>query len=311
MFLEDTERFKIIHGDCIPEMRNMPENSIDFSVFSPPFPSTFAYTNMVADIGNSEELKSEAKLHLSFFYRSILRLIKPGRVMAVHCSQIKRLKRSGELGMFDFRGLLIRLGQRAGFTYEYDWLITKDPQSQAIRTKARSLQFAGLEADRAQCRGAMGDYIILFSKPGANAVPVDSIAQVTRNDWIQWAEAAWTDIRQTDTLNVSEGRDSSDTKHICPLQLGVINRLIRMYSNPDEIILTPFCGIGSEVYMALKLGRRGIGIELKDSYYEAAIRNCQRAETMASKDQLDLFSAPKPEAITTQNNSSLIPLAPI
>lgn len=275
--LGSDELWKLHEGDCISHMRKMPKHSVDFTAFSPPFPSVFSYSSSPADIGNSENLKGDGKLHLSFFFQSLKKILKPGRVMVVHCWQIPRLKRSGGVGLHDFRGLLIRLGERAGFVYEYDWLIRKNPQSEAIRTRARELQFSGLEADRAKSRGSLADYLIKFRAPGVNEVPVNSKGEVSRNQWIQWAESHWTDIDQTDTLNVKEGRGKDDTRHICPLQLGVINRLIKLYSNPGEIVFTPFGGIGSELYGALKLGRRAYGCELKKEYAVAARRNCGRA----------------------------------
>ena len=264
-------------GDCIPHMAEMPSASVDFSVFSPPFPALYAYTSEAADIGNSENLKHEAKIHLSFFYRQLARVIKPGRAAVVHVMQIPRMKRSGEAGLFDFRGLNIRLGERCGLVYEYDWLVRKNPQAQAIRTKSRELQFSGLESDRAKQRGTLGDYLIKFRAPGENAVPINAKGQVSRNDWIEWAECTWTDIRETDTLNVSEGRGEDDTKHICPLQLQVIDRCVRLYSNPGEIVFSPFTGIGSEGYVALKHGRRFYGCELKAEYHAAAMMNMRRA----------------------------------
>lgn len=277
MLLPDDSEFHIHHGDCIPRMADMPPASVDFSVFSPPFPSVYAYTSKAEDIGNSEDLRGEGKLHMSFFYRQLARILKPGRAVVVHVMQIPRMKRSGGQGLFDFRGLNIRLAERSGLVYEYDWSVRKNPQAQAIRTKSRELQFAGLESDRAKSRGSLPDYLIKFRAPGDNAVPVDSKAQVGRNDWINWAECCWMDIRETDTLNVSEGRGEDDTKHICPLQLGVIDRLVRLYSNPGEIVFSPFTGIGSEGYTALLLGRRFYGCELKDEYHAAAMRNCGRA----------------------------------
>jgi DNA modification methylase len=268
----------ILHlGDCITHMADMPAASVDFSVFSPPFPALYAYTSSAADIGNSEDLKGETKLHLSYFYRQLARVVKPGRVVMVHVMQIPRMKRSGENGLCDFRGLNIRIGERAGLVYEYDWSVRKNPQAQAIRTKSRELQFSGLESDRAKSRGCLPDYLIKFRAPGDNAAVVDSVEQVTRDEWIRWAECCWMDIRETDTLNVREGRGEDDTKHICPLQLGVIDRLIRLYTNPSEIVFSPFAGIGSEGYTALKLGRRFYGCELKQEYYDAAIANLERA----------------------------------
>ena len=154
------DEYRIHFGDCIPHMMTMPPACIDFAVFSPPFPSLYAYTSKAEDIGNSEDLKGEAKLHLSFFYNAIRRILKPGRVMMVHVMQIPRMKRSGEVGLFDFRGLNIRLGERAGLVFEYDWAVRKNPQAQAIRTKSRELQFVGLESDRAKSRGALPDYLL-------------------------------------------------------------------------------------------------------------------------------------------------------
>jgi DNA modification methylase len=278
MLYENKELYHVHHGDCIKHMPLMPAASVDFSVFSPPFPALYAYTSSPADIGNSENLDHEAKLHLSFFYRQLARVLKPGRVAVVHVMQIPRMKRSGEVGLFDFRGLNIRVGQRAGLIYEYDWSVRKNPQAQAIRTKSRELQFAGLESDRAKSRGSLPDYLIKFRAAGDNAVPVVGQDQVSRNDWIEWAECCWTDIRETDTLNVAAGKGENDTKHICPLQLTVIRRLIKLYSNPGEIVFSPFAGIGSEGYEAVRLGRKFYGCELKDEYHAEALRNLARAE---------------------------------
>lgn len=276
--LKAKQKWAVHHGDCIEHMATMPEACVDLSVFSPPFPSLYAYTSAAEDIGNSEDLKGEAKLHLGFFYRQLARVVKPGRVIVVHVAQIPRMKRSGEVGLFDFRGLNIRLGERCGLVFEYDWCVRKNPQSQAIRTKSRELQFSGLESDRAKSRGALPDYLLKFRVPGDNLTPVTSKGDVSRNNWIDWAECCWSDIRETDTLNVSEGRGVDDTKHICPLQIGVIDRLIRLYTNPGEVVFSPFTGIGSEGYTAIKLGRRFYGCELKDEYHAAACKNLRRAE---------------------------------
>jgi DNA modification methylase len=290
MLLSKDEPYRIHLGDCIPHMATMPAESVDMAVFSPPFPALYAYTSSEADIGNSEDLDHEAKLHLSFFYRQLARVLKPGRVCVVHVMQIPRMKRSGGVGLFDFRGLNIRIAQRAGLVYEYDWSVRKNPQAQAIRTKSRELQFAGLESDRAKSRGALPDYLIKFRAPGENAVAIQSEAQVSRNEWIQWAECCWMDIKETDTLNVKEGRSEEDVKHICPLQLGVIDRLVRLYSNPGEVVFSPFAGIGSEAHEALRRGRRFYGCELKPEYHATAIKNCERAiASSADDDQMEMF----------------------
>lgn len=290
MLLDDDQEYHVHHGDCITHMATMPDASVDMSVFSPPFPALYAYTSSAADIGNSEDLKGETKLHLSFFYRQLARIVKPGRVIVVHVAQIPRMKRSGGVGLYDFRGLNIRLGERSGLVFEYDWSVRKNPQSQAIRTKSRELQFAGLESDRAKQRGALPDYLLKFRAPGENEAKIDTPGEVSRNDWIEWAECCWTDIRETDTLNVAEGRGEDDTKHICPLQLGVIDRLVRLYSDPGEVVFSPFTGIGSEGYVALKRGRRFYGCELKDEYHAAAIVNLDRAIEARKSEQIGLFS---------------------
>lgn len=277
MFSSSEAEYDLHDGDCIPHMADLPAGSMDFAVFSPPFPSLYAYTSDACDIGNSEDLKGEAKLHLSFFYRQLLRVIKPGRVAVVHVAQIPRMKRSGQEGLFDFRGLNIRLAERAGFVFHYDWVVRKNPQAQAIRTRSRELQFSGLESDRARSRGALPDYLLKFMVPGDNEIPVVGDGEVSRNAWIRWAECCWADIRETDTLNVAEGRAEEDTKHICPLQLEVIERLIRLYTNPGEIVFSPFAGIGSEGYVALKLRRRFYGCEIKTEYRAAALKNFERA----------------------------------
>ena len=296
--LSEGEMYRIHHGDAIPHMHTMPEACIDTCIYSPPFPKVFAYTDFETDLGNSESIP-EAKVHFSYLFRAIRRVMKPGRVMIVHCTQIHKSKRDGDRGVFDFRGMLIRLAQRAGFIYEYDWILRQNPQAQAIRGKKWELKFQGLESDRAQSRGAMGDYLLKFLTPGVNAVPItdktDASAenfviqpQVTRNDWIKWAEGCWDDIVHTDTLNIHEGRAEEDTQHICPFALEVVRRLILLYSNPGEIVMDPFSGIGSVAYTALGGAapkskrrifdqRRFYGCELKDEYHAAAIKNCERA----------------------------------
>lgn len=282
--LNDDQLWEVIHTDCITHMATLPDACFDFSIFSPPFAQMYAYSESNADIGNSED-KHEMKLHLSFFYRQLARLIKPGRVIVVHVGQIPRMKRTGEVGLFDFRGFNIRLGERAGLVFEYDWLIRKNPQSQALRTRSRELQFAGLESDRAKSRGALADYLLKFRVPGDNEMLVDSEGEVSRNDWINWAESSWQDIRETDTLNVKAAKSESDTKHICPLQLSVVERCVKLFTNPGELVFSPFAGIGSELYTAVKLGRRAYGCELKREYFEAAKVNLVRAENIAAQTQ--------------------------
>lgn len=301
--LLNSSAWKLHHGDCIPHMgESMPADSIDFAVFSPPFNSVYAYTSEASDIGNSENLHGDAPLHLSFFYKQLARVLKPGRVAIVHVSQIVKMKRAGGQGLFDFRGLNIRIAERAGLIYEYDWSVRKDPQAQAIRNKAWELKFQGLESDRSGCRGALPDFLLKFRKPGENETVIAN-SEVTRNDWIRWAEHCWDDIITTDTLNAAEARGADDTKHIAPLQLEVIRRCILLFTNPDEIVFSPFAGIGSEGYMALggsspKTGRRIVeprrfyGCELKHEYYRTATMNLAKAVKAAdAQRQQDLFKS--------------------
>lgn len=294
MPLREEERWSVHHGDCIPHMLDdMPERSVDLAVFSPPFPAMYAYTDSEADLGNVDTFADESRIHFRFFFRGLARVLRPGRVAVVHCCQLPRMKRTGGVGLFDFRGTLIRIGERCGLVYEYDWLIRKNPQAQALRTRSRELQFAGLEADRSKSRGTLGDYLIKFRAPGENPVPVDSRGEVSRNQWIDWAEAAWFDIRETNTLNTAAAKSEDDTRHICPLQLDVIERVVRLYSNPGEVVFSPFAGIGSEGAVAVKLGRRFYGCELKPEYHRAACRNIAKAERDSGR-QGDLF-ADEPE----------------
>lgn len=286
--LNDKE-FHIHHGDCIPHMlEDMPESSVDMAVFSPPFPALYAYSDAIGDIGNVDEMGNEAKVHLSFFFRGLRRVLKPGRAAIVHVMQIPRMKRSGGVGLCDFRGLNIRLGERSGLTYEYDWSVRKNPQAQAIRTRSRELQFAGLESDRAAQRGTLQDYLIKFRKPGENQTKIKAKGQVSRNDWIDWAEGCWSDIQETDTLNTKAAKSDDDTRHICPLQLEVIRRCILLYSDPGEIVFSPFTGIGSEGYVAvggrsdktrksIADPRRFYGCELKVEYFAQATKNIREA----------------------------------
>lgn len=289
--------WRIVPKDCIEWMADAPSACVDFSVFSPPFPMLYAYTSEACDIGNSEG-GPETKLHLSFFYKQFARILKPGRAVVVHVMQIPRLKRSGEVGLNDFRGLNIRIAERAGLVFEYDWLVRKNPQSQAIRTHSHELQFAGLEKDRARCRGALGDYLLKFRAPGDNDAPVKSAGEVSRNDWIKWAEPCWDDIIETDTLNTAEAKSESDTRHICPLQLEVIRRCILLFSGPGEIVFSPFAGVGSEGYMALGGAspktrkqihnpRRFVGCEIKPEYIAAAERNLRKAEAMRERKETE------------------------
>lgn len=277
-------KWSMYHADCIPHMtEKMEPKSVDMCVCSPPFPALYCYSSHEADMGNTDTVEAESRIHFSYFYKALARVMKPGRVVCIHLCQIPRMKRNGGTGLCDFRGINIRIAERAGLVYEYDWLISKDPQLQALRTKSRELQFNGLESDRARSRGALGDYIIKFRAPGENQVRINSKNEVSRNEWIDWAEASWTGIRLTDTLQVRGTKSEDDVKHVCPLQKPVIDRCIKLYSNPGELVLSPFAGIGSEGYVSLKNNRKFYGIELKKEYFKQACKNLNSVTNTSQK----------------------------
>jgi DNA modification methylase len=287
------DRYSLFHGDCIPHMyTDMTPQSVDCAITSVPFPSVYAYTDLEQDLGNSES-ESDMWIHFNFFFRGMLRVMKPGRIFACHCMNLPPLGRRKDT--YDFRGLLIRIAKRAGFLYDNDWLVWKNPQVEAIRSHAHGLLFVTLERDRAKSRAAMSDYVIKFIAPSENQVPINSPG-ITREEWIDWAAGCWHGIRQTRTLNTKEGKDVKDSRHVCPLQLDTINRLIRLFSNPDELIFDPFSGIGSTGYEAIKLDRRFYGCELKDSYYATALKNLQRATEQHEIAESSLFDFIKDES---------------
>lgn len=277
----------IVNGDSCEELPKLPNASVDFSVYSPPFLSLYTYTSSERDIGNCRTREEFAE-HYSFVIRELLRLTKPGRITAVHCSQVGTTQAShGVTGLYDFRGLVTRLYVDAGWVFHGEIVIDKDPQAQAIRTHSKSLLFIQKEKDSSWLRPALADYIQVFRAPGENAVPVK--CDLTNNEWIEWARPIWYGIRESDTLNVAEARDNDDERHICPLQLGTIERCIRLWTNPGELVLSPFAGIGSEGYEAVRLGRRYFGVELKPSYAQTAVKNMHAAE--ARRSQGTLFAA--------------------
>lgn len=281
------EGWVMLNGDSAEVLPGIPDRSIGLSVFSPPFGSLYTYSATERDLGNCAT-DAEFWGHFGYISSELLRVTMPGRHALVHVAQIPSQKaKDGVIGLKDFRGDTIRHFIEAGFIYHGEVCIDKDPQAQAIRTKSKGLLFTQMHKDSTWSRPALADYILIFRAPGENAVSVKP--NITNNEWIEWARPVWYGIRESDTLNVAEGRESADERHICPLQLGTIERCIRLWSNPGETVLSPFAGIGSEVYMAVKLGRRGVGVELKPSYYRAAVRNIQRAE--ASMRTRDLFSA--------------------
>ena len=271
-------------GDSCKRLAEIEENSIDLSVYSPPFADLYTYTDSERDLGNSRN-SDQFFEHYRFIIGEVLRVTKPGRLTCVHTSDIPAMSnRDGYIGIKDFPGQVIRAYQDLGWTFFGRAFVQKNPQSQAIRTKAKGLLFVQIRKDSSDSRPALIDQVLIFKKPGENLVPVTPVehGELDNETWIEWAHGIWLGIQESDTLRYHDARDTDDEKHICPLQLGTIERCIKLYSNPGELVLTPFLGIGSELFMAVKLGRRGIGIELKESYFDLAVRNLEHAAALAN-----------------------------
>ncbi len=270
------ENWTMLLGDACERMAEIETESISLSIMSPPFASLFTYSPSPRDLGNSAS-RAEFIEHYGFIIREKLRVTKPGRECCVHVQQLTTTKVThGYTGLTDFRGDVIRAYIDNGWRFYGEVTVNKDPQAQAIRTKAHALTFATKNRDSAGSRPALADYLLIFRKPGDNAVPIKN--DVTNDEWIQWAQPVWWDIRETRTLNVRVAREQNDERHICPLQLDFIERCVRLYSNKGETVLSPFAGIGSEGYEAVRLGRKFIGIELKPSYWATAVDNLTEAE---------------------------------
>lgn len=271
------ENWRLLLGDSCERLAELPPESVDLSLHSPPFSSLYVYSPSERDLGNNADDESFLA-HYNWVIEHLLRLTKPGRLACVHVQQLTNTKAMhGEISIRDFRGKIIRAYQNAGWLLHGEVTVDKDPQAQAIRTKAQSLLFVQLERDSLKSRPALADYLLIFRKPGDSAVPV--ITDVDRETWIQWARPVWYDISETDTLNVAVARDDRDERHICPLQLPLIERCVRLWSNKGELVLSPFAGIGSELVGAIRAGRRAIGVELKESYFSTAVANLRREES--------------------------------
>jgi DNA modification methylase len=280
-----SDNWTMVLGDSCERMSEIPDDSVHLSVYSPPFAMLFTYSDSDRDLGNSET-REEFFEHYGYIMRENLRITKPGRIACIHVQQLTTTKSThGYQGLTDFRGDVIRAYLDAGWIFHGEVTVNKDPQAQAIRTKAQALMFVTKNRDSSMTRPALADYLLLFRKPGENEVPIKN--DVSNEEWIDWAQPVWWDIRETRTLNVTVARDAADERHICPLQLDFIERCVRLWSNPGETVFSPFAGIGSEVYTAVKLGRRGYGIELKPSYWRTAVDNLNDLDMQMS--QADLF----------------------
>ena len=304
-----TDQYAAYNADCIEAIKDVPDESIGLTVFSPPFPGMYAYSDSSKDIGNCKNI-GEMLEHFSFLIPDLLRVTMPGRMCCVHLCQLTAMKsREGYIGLHDYRGDVIRLFQAHDWRFAGEVTIDKNPQIQATRNKERGLLFKTLATDSALMRMALADYMIYFRKDGENPNKVragksarydNDEGWITEQEWIEWAAPVWyrrvkkydgaraiqgypgalqvTDgILETDVLNVRCAKDKDDERHLCPLQLGVIERCVKLWSAPGDVVLSPFMGIGSEGYMAVKLHRRFVGIELKPSYYNVAVRNLDYA----------------------------------
>lgn len=272
------DRMALYHGDSCEVLTEIPDNSVHFSIYSPPFASLYTYSNSDRDLGNSKD-SAEFFEHFDFIVKELHRVLMKGRLMAVHCMNLPTSKsRDGFIGIEDFRGDLIRLFQKHGFIYHSEVCIWKDPVIAMQRTKALGLLHKQIKKDSAMCRQGIPDYLVVMRKAGDNPEPITHTNESFPVDvWQKYASPIWTDINPSDTLQYRSARDNEDEKHICPLQLTVIRRALNLWTNPNDIVLTPFMGIGSEVVTALENGRRAIGIELKDTYYAQAEKNARAA----------------------------------
>jgi DNA modification methylase len=277
-------------GDAAVRIREIEDDSIDLSVYSPPFADLYTYTDSERDLGNCRDWE-EFFDHYAFIIEHLLRVTKPGRVTCVHTSDIPAMaQKDGYIGVKDFPGAVIKAYESAGWIFHGRAFVQKNPQAQAIRTHSQALLFVQLGKDSSCSRPALIDQVLIFRKPGDNVVPVQPVAngEMDNEVWIEWAHGVWVGISESDTLQFNPARGPGDEKHICPLQLGTIERCIKLYSNPGETVLTPFGGIGSEGYQAIRFGRKAIVIELKPSYFAVAVKNLDAAEVEANT--VDLFS---------------------
>lgn len=271
-------------GDCVEVAAQLPESSVDLSVFSPPFADLYVYSDNERDMGNCEN-DGEFAEHYAHLAAELLRITRPGRLACVHCSDLPMLKwKHGEQGLRDFPGELIRIHEAAGWIFHSRVTVWKDPVTEMQRTKAHGLLYKTIRTDSSKSRQGMADYLLVFRKPGnEGAVPVTHTTdEFPLDQWQQWASPVWMDIRQENTLNVRQARAEGDEKHMCPLQLDFIERCIKLWSNPGDVVFSPFGGVGSEPMTAVKCGRKAVAIELKESYFRSAVANLRAASAQGT-----------------------------
>ncbi len=281
-----TDRYTAIHGDCVEALKGLPDHSIGYSIFSPPFASLYTYSNSPRDMGNC---RSDAEFfeHLDYLIAELARVMKPGRNVSFHCMLMPASKeRDGYIGLKDFRGDLIRAFQARGFIYHSEVCIWKDPVTAMQRTKALGLLHKSVRKNSAMCRQGIPDYLVTMRAPGESERVTHTPQEYPVDLWQKVASPVWMDINPSETLQYTSAREHDDERHICPLQLEVIRRGVMLWTNPDDIVLSPFMGIGSEGHVAVQMGRRFVGVELKASYYQQAVRNLATAHAATA----DLFS---------------------
>ena len=286
------ERFAAYNADCVEFASQMPDVSVDFSIYSPPFAHLFVYSDSERDMGNVADYETFGATY-RHLVREMFRATKPGRISAVHCSDLPTTaSKDGVIGLFDLPAVIREAHQAEGWVYHSRVTIWKDPVVEMQRTKAHGLLYKTFRTDASRCRTGMPDYLMIFRKPTGAATektpaPVEhdpNVYPVTR--WQEIASPVWMTIDQTNVLNVKIVREDADERHLCPLQLDVIERAITLYSNGGDTVFSPFLGIGSEGYQALKMGRRFIGTELKPAYFRQAVKNLMQAEQEGSAGDL-------------------------
>ena len=270
-----TDRYALYNGDSCEVLKGIPDNSIHYSIFSPPFASLYTYSNSERDLGNCRTT-SEFYEQFMFIVSELYRVLMPGRLISFHCMDLPLSKeRDGIIGIRDFRGELIKVFENAGFVLHSQVCIWKDPVTAMQRTKAIGLLHKQIKKDSCMSRQGIPDYLVTMRKPGENREPATHTNETFPVAvWQRYASPVWMDINPSDTLQASSAREEKDERHICPLQLGVIRRALNLWTNRNDIVLTPFLGIGSEAVVSIEMGRRAIGCELKTSYYNQAVANC-------------------------------------
>lgn len=283
-----TEKFALYQGDCVEVAKGIPDDSIHYTIFSPPFSSLYTYSASPRDMGNSTG-DAEFFEHFAYLVDELYRATMPGRLLSFHCMLMPNtIQMHGNNGLRDFRGELIRCFAERGWLQHSEVVIWKDPVTQMQRTKALGLLWKQIKKDSCRSRQGLADYLITMRKPGTNPEPVSHTAEdFPVQLWQNYASPVWMDINPSDTLQKTSARADEDERHICPLQLEVIRRAVKLWSNPGDTVLSPFAGIGSEGHAAVGMDRRFVGIELKDSYYQQAVLNLDSA---ARDDQVKLFA---------------------